>query len=188
VTPEEQVLLRVVEQLEQLTIPYMVACSLASSHHGRPRATHDADIVIDPSEASLARLVDRRQAAGLYLDGERARDALRERRQFNVIDPKTAWKIDLIILKLRAFSREEFRRRQFVELIEGVRLPLASPEDTILSKLEWAKKAGGSEKQLEDAAGVVDANPGLDRAYLERWARELDVLDLGRRVSGGAEV
>jgi hypothetical protein len=49
VTPEEQVLLRVIEQLDQLEIPYMVAGSLASSHHGRPRATHDADVVIAPS-------------------------------------------------------------------------------------------------------------------------------------------
>jgi hypothetical protein len=186
VTPEEQVLLQVVEQLDQLAIPYMVAGSLASSHHGRPRATHDADVVIDPTEASLALLVDRLQAAGLYLDGERARDALRERRQFNVIDPQTAWKVDLIIVKARPFSREELRRRQFLEVIEGVRLALATPEDTILSKLEWAKKAGGSQKQLEDAAGVVDANPDLDRAYLERWARELDVLDLWRQVAAGA--
>jgi hypothetical protein len=71
-------------------------------------------------------------------------------------------------------------------VIEGVRLALATPEDTILAKLEWAKKAGGSQKQLEDAAGVVDADPDLDPAYLEGWARELDVLDLWRRVSGGA--
>ena len=67
-----------------------------------------------------------------------------ERRPFNVIDPQTGWKVDLIILKARAFSREEFRRLQRVELIEGVHLALATPEDTILSKLEWAKKAGGS--------------------------------------------
>lgn len=114
------------------------------------------------------------------------REALRERRPFNVIDPHTAWKIDLIILKPRPFSREEFRRRKLVELIEGARRALATPEDTILSKLEWAKKAGGPEKQVEDATGVVDANANLDRAYLERWARELDVLDLWGRVSGGA--
>jgi hypothetical protein len=64
-----------------------------------------------------------------------------------------------------------------------VTVALASPEDTILSKLEWAKKAGRSEKQIEDAAGVLAVNPGLNRAYVERWARELGVLDLWREIA-----
>ena len=66
----------------------------------------------------------------------------------------------------------------------GVRVPLASPEDTILSKLEWANKAGRSEKQIDDAAGVLAVNPGLDRRYVDKWARELGVLDLWREIAG----
>ena len=61
---------------------------------------------------------------------------------------------------------------------------MASPEDSVLSKLEWAMKAGGSEKQLQDAAGVVEVNPRLDRNYIERWAAELKVLDLWQRIQG----
>jgi hypothetical protein len=60
-------------------------------------------------------------------------------------------------------------------------------EDTILSKLEWAKKAGRSEKQIEDAAGVLAVNPGVDRAYVERWARELGVLDLWQEIAGDGQ-
>jgi len=67
-----------------------------------------------------------------------------------------------------------------------VRLALASPEDTILSKLEWSRKAGRSERQLEDAAGVLAVNPRIDRAYVERWATELGVLDLWHEIAGGA--
>ena len=93
-------------------------------------------------------------------------------------------KVDLIIVKDRPFSREELRRRQRMEIVDGMHVALATPEDTILSKLEWAKKSGGSARQLEDAAGVVQANPTLDRDYVERWARELDVLDLWERVRG----
>lgn len=54
----------------------------------------------------------------------------------------------------------------------------------ILSKLEWALKAGRSEKQIEDAAGVLAVSPGIDRAYVERWAGELGVLDLWREIAG----
>ncbi|HXV59319.1 MAG TPA: hypothetical protein VEK15_01395 [Vicinamibacteria bacterium] len=66
-----------------------------------------------------------------------------------------------------------------------MRISLATPEDTVLSKLEWTRKTGESERQLHDAAGVVDVHPDLDRAYIERWAKELGVMDLWERVLEG---
>jgi hypothetical protein len=185
VTPEEEALAKVVAMLESADVSYMVAGSLASSHHGRPRTTHDADLVIDPSAASLELLVTSLAAGGFYVDPARARDALRLRRQFNAIDGESAYKFDLIIRKLRPFSEEEFRRRLRAELLAGRRVALATAEDTIVSKLEWARKAGESEKQLLDAAGVVEVKRDLDRTYIQRWARELGVLDLWERVARG---
>jgi len=184
VTPEQEALFDLVRLLERLGIPYMVSGSVASSYHGRPRLTHDADIVVDPTSDQLDALVQSLIDAGLYVDGARARDALRRRLQFNVIDPRTAFKIDLIVRKDRPFSREELERRQAVDLSPGVRVAIASPEDTILSKLEWARKVGRSEKQIDDAAGVLAVNPGIDRAYVERWAGELGVLGLWQEISG----
>ena len=52
----------------------------------------------------------------------------------------------------------------------------------MLSKLEWARAGGDSERQLADAAGIVAVNRSLDRAYIEHWAAELRVLDLWRRL------
>jgi hypothetical protein len=175
---DEQALARLVRRLEELHIPYMVAGSFASSHHGLPRATNDADVVIDPSPDALERLVASLLAEGYYADVQVAREALRSRRQFNVIEPESAFKVDLIVRKDRPFSREEFSRRETRELA-GARLSVASAEDTILSKLEWARRAGGSERQLADAAGVLRVcGDRLDREYLERWAAVLGVLDL----------
>jgi hypothetical protein len=187
-TLEQEALEQVVRRLNALAIPYMVTGSVASSHHGRPRMTHDIDIVIDPSPDALAQLVDELSSEGFYADATTAREALRRRRQFNVIQIATAAKIDLIIRKQRPFSEQELRRRQIVELGGDTRAALATPEDTILAKLEWAGKGGASEKQLADVAGVVEIQGGaLDRAYIERWARELDVLDLWREVISGAD-
>jgi len=182
VTPEEEALVRVVRALEIEAIPYMVTGSVASSYHGRPRSTHDADIVIDPAAEQLTRLVRRLAAAGFYVDDAQAQDALRRRRQFNVIETQSACKIDLIVRKERPFSREELQRREMADLSPGLRVALASAEDTILSKLEWARKAGGSEKQIADAVGVLEVNPKLDRAYIERWARELGIMDLWQEI------
>jgi Mg-chelatase subunit ChlI len=184
VTVEQELLARVTRRLADLGIPYMIAGSLASSFHGKPRTTHDADIVIDPAPEALDRLVAELSAAHLYVDLTVAREALRGRRQFNVIDAASAFKLDLIVRKDRPFSREEFARRQPAELA-GIPVALATAEDTILSKLEWANKGGGSERQLADVAGIIVVKgPELDREYIERWASVLGVLDLWRRVSG----
>lgn len=130
-TPEERALVSVVRHLENLGILYMVVGSVASSHHGRPRMTHDADIVIDPTSGSLDAIVQHLIESGFYVDRHRAQEA---------IDIESASKVDLIIRKDRTFSREEFHRRYQTEISEGVRLDLATAEDTILSKLEWGEE------------------------------------------------
>ena len=72
-------------------------------------------------------------------------------------------------------------RRQRAE-VAGVSVWVASAEDTILAKLEWAR-AGESERQLRDVVGVLEARRGeLDLAYVERWVRELSLSDLWARV------
>jgi hypothetical protein len=186
-TLEEEALLRVTRALEDESIPYMVTGSFASSYHGRPRATHDADLVIDPDPAQLARLVRRLGEEGFSLDGERAKDALRRRRQFNAIEIETGWKIDLIIRKERPFSRTELARRTTSHLAGDAKVAIASPEDTILAKLEWARESGGSEKQLADVRGILEVSRHLDRSYMERWAAELGVADLLKAILGTDE-
>jgi len=184
VTPEQEALVGLVRILERLGIPHMVTGSVASSYHGRPRSTHDADVVVDPTPAQLEALVDAMLAGGHYVDRARARDALHRRSQFNVIDARSALKLDLIVRKDRPFSREELARRRVVDLLPGFSVAVTSAEDSILSKLEWARKAGRSERQIDDAAGVLAVNPGIDCAYVELWAVELGVLELWREISG----
>ena len=181
-SPEEDALRRVLELLERHEIPYMLTGSVAASFHGRPRATHDADVVIDPDAERLDAFVDALDAAGFYVDATGARVALDLRRQFNAIDMESATKIDLIVRKDRPFSVAEFERRQRVDLSFAAGVAVVSPEDAILSKLEWARTSD-SERQIRDAANVVEMNPGLDREYIERWAAALDVIELWRRVA-----
>src|SRR6266540_7054074 len=183
-SPEEEALAAVVATLRRLSIPFMLTGSIASSYHGHPRATHDADLVIDPTPAQLDALVESLAAASFYVDPDSARDALRRRTQFNAIETRYACKIDLIVRRDRPFSHEEFKRRVAVDLSFGQAVPIVTPEDAILSKLEWARRSGDSEKQLADAAGVLDLNPSLDRAYIEHWAADLGVSDLWLRISG----
>jgi hypothetical protein len=180
--PDE--LLRVVTtSLDGLAIPHMVVGSFASTFLGEPRTTRDLDLVIDPTPAQLEHWVESLDPDRFYVDADVARDALRRRSMFNVIEMATGWKLDLVIRKARAFSQEELQRRQKVEML-GVKVDAATAEDTIIAKLEWAKQ-GGSERQLEDAAGILRVRAGsLDLGYIERWVAELDLADQWQRTKG----
>ena len=184
--PEEHALLAVVQMLDRHDIPYMVTGSVATSYHGRPRATHDSDVVIDPTPAQLESLVHDLEEAGFYVDPQGARAALEQRRQFNAIDAQHACKIDLIVKKNRPFSEEEFTRRLRVDLAFARQVAVVTPEDAILSKLEWAARSGDSERQLRDAAGVVELNPAIDVGYINRWVGALGVADLWRQLRASA--
>jgi Nucleotidyltransferase of unknown function (DUF6036) len=163
----------IVERLDRLGIPYMLVGSMAALAHGRVRTTQDFDLVIDVDESRLRTLVKAFPEERFYVSEEAATDALRLQSLFNVIDMETGWKIDLIPRKRRPFSLEEFSRRQRLSLL-GLDVAVASVEDTIISKLEWAKLGGSSARQLEDVRELRGiAGDRLDLAYIERWVREL---------------
>jgi len=175
-------LARLVAKLTTAGVPHMVVGSFASSFHGVPRSSQDLDLIIDPQPESLHRFLADLPPAEYYADADAARDALRQRGQFNVIDMASAWKADLIVRKARPFSVEELRRRSEGDLL-GTRVFVASPEDTVISKLEWAKLGGGSELQLRDVAGILQLRgSALDTAYIERWVAELGLEELWLKV------
>lgn len=166
------VLATVITALDGAGVTYMITGSLASSYHGEPRATRDVDIVIDPGPEALDRLVDAVLQAGFYVDRDAARTALAERTQFNAIGSDGS-KVDFIIRKDRAFSVEEFARREPADLL-GTAGFVTTAEDLILAKLEWAN-ATGSERQLLDVGGIVAIRHSLDEDYIERWASALGI-------------
>lgn len=164
------------QALDSVGIPYMVTGSFASSAHGEPRASKDIDIVIAPTREQLIELI-RRFPPGQYhaLEYE-ALEAFESRRMFNIIDYATGWRVDLIVKKRRPFSDAEFDRREVLEF-SGLRLSFATAEDILISKLEWVKE-GESQRQLEDAAGVIRVQgDNLDVPYVEYWVRQLGLGD-----------
>ena len=175
----------IVRSLDAAGIPHMVTGSLASTLHGEPRATQDIDLVIDPRPENLARFVADLDRARFYVGD--AGGALRRRDQFNVIDVTTGWKVDLIIRKERPFSQAEFGRRQPTSIL-GVPTAVATVEDTVLAKLEWAK-AGDSDRQRRDVVGMLTIQQTtIDIAYLRQWAEILGVseeLDAAWRAAKG---
>ena len=172
----EALLALVSNALNEAGVPYMLTGSLAASYHGAPRATQDIDLVVDGQADQLLSAASSLRDAGLYVSDDAVREAVTTRGMFNAIDPDSGWKVDFIVRKDRLFSRDEFDRRHLISFL-GLSISVASPEDTVLAKLEWAKLAD-SERQLRDVAEILRVQADqLDRARIEQWVAVLGVDD-----------
>ncbi len=174
----------IVEALEEFGIPYHIGGSVASSLYGLPRLTIDADLVADIRMEHVRPLV-RQLETDYYIDEDMIRDALRRQSSFNVIHQDTILKVDIFIPKSRLFDQEELYRVQS-KVLEGSDRPffVASPEGTILNKLEWYRMGGEvSDRQWNDILGVLKVQgTNLDMDYLQKWSANLKVTDLLERA------
>ncbi len=176
--PQPQLLEKVIQVLNANQFDYMVTGSTVSSLQGEPRATHDIDIVILINQSAITLLINAFQLPQYYLSEDGMLDAIKHKSMFNLIDTIEGDKVDFWILTDEAFDKSRFSRK-YKENIYGYAMDVSAPEDTILSKLRWAKLSGGSEKQLTDALRVYELQYiNLDKNYLERWAEKLGVKDL----------
>ena len=176
-----QALLPVLRALDDLGVAHYVGGSLASSAHGVPRASIDADVVaaLEPRHAPglIAALGD-----AYYLSEERVRDAIARRASCNLIHLATMIKIDLFVAQDRPFDRRALARHGVTALgvEDPVALPIAAAEDILLAKLEWYRRGGEvSARQWEDVLGILRVSgDSLDGEYLRAGAVELGVEDL----------
>jgi len=160
-----------VEVLERIGIPYMVVGGFAATLYGEPRMTLDVDIVVDMRRKHIAPFLAAFPLPDYYASEEGIRGSLQRRYPFNVIQPTTGAKVDLVPLPRDAFTLGAFeRRRRMVYDEAGHSAMFISSEDIILAKLR-AHQETGSDKHLRDARGVL----------LMRW-ETLDVEAMRRRA------
>lgn len=126
------------------------------------------DLVVAAPIEHIRRFGDVLSAEGLYVPEIRDKWD-----QFNVLDTESQWKADIIRSPDTAFGREEFARRQLIELLPGIDVYVATVEDVILAKLQWAM-GRDSPLQLRDVRSMIDVNrENLDLEYLRKWADDL---------------
>ncbi len=171
----------VAEALKSLGVDFYIGGSVASNVHGVWRSTMDTDLVAWLRRQHVAPFVMALQR-DFYVSADMILDAIARRASFNVIHENSSQKIDVFIPKGRPFD-EAARKRAVMKPVSAdgaYLLPVASPEDTILTKLEWYRMNNEvSDKQWSDVRSVIRIKQdGLDWPYMQRWAAELGVGDL----------
>jgi hypothetical protein len=180
-----EVTLQVTDVFEKLGVPYLIAGSLASTLYGMVRTTQDSDIVAEMRLEHLEPFVSALQEE-FYVDEEMIAESIQHNSSFNIIHRETLFKVDVFIPQPRPFLQSQLARaqKQTFNFENEVSAKFASPEDTILSKLEWYRMGGEvSDRQWRDILGILKTRAGeLDLEYLRKWAGELRVSDLLERV------
>ncbi|GIK11197.1 MAG TPA: hypothetical protein PKC99_17515 [Anaerolineales bacterium] len=180
-----EVTLKVTGVFERLGVPYLIGGSLASTLYGMVRTTQDSDIVAKMRLEHLQPFVSALQDE-FYVDEEMIAESIQHNSSFNIIHRESFFKVDVFIPHPRPFLQSQLARaqKQTFAFETEVSAKFASPEDTILSKLEWYRIGGDvSERQWRDILGVLKTRAGeLDLDYLRKWAGELKVSDLLERA------
>lgn len=172
----------VVASFEKLGILYYIGGSVASSVYGLARSTLDVDMVSNLTSQQVHKLVEMLEPF-YYIDEEMILKAIKKRSSFNLIHLGTMFKVDVFILKDGLYHIETLKRRRKDTLDEeqiSCEFYVASPEDIILSKLDWFRIGGCvSGRQWQDVMGVLKVQDNiLDMEYLRHWAAELSLSKL----------
>jgi hypothetical protein len=180
-----EVTLKVTNVFEKLGVAYVIGGSLASTLYGMVRTTQDSDIVAEMRSEHVQTFVASLQDE-FFIDEEMIADSIRHNSSFNIIHRETMFKVDVFIPRPRPFLQSQFARAQKQVFVfeAAVSAKFASPEDTILAKLEWYRMGGEvSDRQWRDILGVLKTRAGeLDLDYLRKWGNELKVTDLLERA------
>ncbi|HEY5615114.1 MAG TPA: DUF6036 family nucleotidyltransferase [Bacteroidota bacterium] len=179
---QEEILLLTVDRLDALKIPYYITGSVAVSVYGKPRFTHDVDVVITLLPVSLSSLVEAFQK-DFYVSMEGLQDALNRHSMANLIHHASGMKIDLWMYNEHSdFAQSQFKRRALTRVF-GRDIYFISPEDLILQKLLWHQETQ-SDRDWSDVAGIWEfMHDTLDKGYIVHWVHRLMLTQSFQKLS-----
>ncbi len=168
------VLRDVTDRLDSRGIEYFLVGSMATMYYGRPRYTLDLDLVVRLNARQVSHFEALFPIEKYYCPpNEVLQDEVGRMGCFNLIHHETGIKVDIVLDKETDFYTSEFSRKVKLEIMPGLKVNIASPEDLILKKLDYFRE-GESDKHLRDIREVI-MNTKIDEAYIEEWVDRLNL-------------
>jgi hypothetical protein len=162
-----ETLLRVVESLESIQIPYMLVGALSVNQYAAPRSTKDADIVVELAPGQLTEF-RRRLAPTAIIDDQLRFETATGTKRTIIRVPDSDYCVELFRLSSDAHDQERFRRR-VRGVVEGLQTWVPTAEDIIVWKLRWYLSAQ-RDKDRHDVREVIGAQfAQLDWPYIHNW-------------------
>ncbi|HTC19500.1 MAG TPA: DUF6036 family nucleotidyltransferase [bacterium] len=135
--------------------------------YGEPRFTKGIDITLGAGVERLDEVLKLVGSIGWKALTPSPAEFVRKTMVLPCQDEASGVRLDLIF----SFSPYELqamdRVRRFIFL--GKEISFASPEDLVIHKV-----VAGRPRDLEDVRVVQLKNPGMDRAYIEKWLKEFE--------------
>jgi len=169
------------EILDRYGMRYHLTGGVVASHYGELRNSPNVDIVVEMDVCKDRQALFHDLKKEFYVDQIAFDEAIQMKSMFQVLDMDTMLRADIYTASVLPCR---FERIVEAEIVEGVSLPIASPEDSILSKLHWIKL--GSGRSRKDVVAMLRVQENLDNAYLEATAEQLGVkpiLDELRQIA-----
>lgn len=157
--------------------PCALVGGLAMVLRARPRFTRDADLIITVSEGSSGALLEAARRHGFAYDEDETRTFVEGGlvRLWSAEAPGASRQesvgVDLLFAN-DPLSESVVARAEVLEF-DAIRLPVATPEDLLLMKLDANRPT-----DLDDAIALKEAfGESLDRAYIDHWAAQLGLTN-----------
>ena len=165
-----EAVLTVISALDSCGIPDILVGSYSTNVYGIPRSTQDADFVIELGGKSIDELA-RRLAPSIRIDPQMSFETVTMTRRYIAEVVGTPFKIEFFLLDDDPQHKERFRRRQLVSTLDR-QVWLPTPEDVIVTKLQWAFLANRP-KDREDARDVIAVQSDrIDWDYVHHWCEQ----------------
>lgn len=131
----------------------------AAIFYGSARATQDIDVTVEAGPERATSLVEALSSFHPRVPASTVAELASRTRVVPLVHASTAIPVDVVLAG--PGLEELFLDRRLTRRVAGVSLPIASAEDIVLMKL-----IAGRPTDLQDAAAIVRAQPGLDRDHV----------------------
>ncbi len=184
----EEAVAVLLDALNGLGLDYMVVGSFSSNRYGVPRATKDADFVLNVANDERTYLFGKLPAS-FRIDSQVSFEMVTGTWRQIITVPEIPFTIELFELSRDAYDQERFSRRRKSTLV-GREAWIPTPDDVVIQKLRWCI-GGKRDKDFDDAVAVlgVQGEEKFDWPYIEKWCAEhgtLGVLEEAKEAAGVA--